>query len=560
MDEISRQIAKARKRMNFQRFLSALPICFLVPLCIAAIAILVPRIWFLSFLPDAAAVETWSWGWLGGALFVGVLASILTALAHRRNNIQAAVAVDHEYGLKERISSALSLSKTEIDTPMGQAVLKDAIKRVQTIDVRDEFPIQLNWKSGLPLIPIALAFAIMLFAPVAKDTTASETGVDPIVKKRLEESEKALRKKLKEQREKAKELGLKDLDIALKEIEAKVSDTDPKEKETKKKAMAKLNDIRKELAKRQKGLGDSNALKKQLKKLTDSQNDGPGDKVTKALKNGDFDKAQDEVKKLMEKIKKDGLSQEQKQQLGKQLSELGEKLKNMSEQQERAKQELEKQIQQAKNDGNLDKAAELQQQLNKMQQGDRQAEQLKKLAESLQKSAEGMAGKDGQPPTKEQMQQAQEALENLQEQLSQMQQDSDAMEAIDDVMQQIAMSKGMLSEEPSDGGNFESPGEGGQGQGEGDGDGNGEGQGNGDRGEEKTDTGFFLSKVDGDAQKGEAIVTGAAIGANVSGQTRAEILESIQSNSSKDSDPQVNQRLPKSQKEHAREYFKKAQN
>ncbi len=195
-----------------------------------------------------------------------------------------------------------------------------------------------------------------------------------------------------------------------------------------------------------------------------------------------------------------------------------------------------------------------------MQQGDRQAEQLKKLAESLQKSAEGMAGKDGQPPTKEQMQQAQEALENLQEQLSQMQQDSDAMEAIDDVMQQIAMSKGMLSEEPSDGGNFESPGEGGQGQGEGDGDGNGEGQGNGDRGEEKTDTGFFLSKVDGDAQKGEAIVTGAAIGANVSGQTRAEILESIQSNSSKDSDPQVNQRLPRSQKEHAREYFKKAQN
>ena len=65
--------------------------------------------------------------------------------------------------------------------------------------------------------------------------------------------------------------------------------------------------------------------------------------------------------------------------------------------------------------------------------------------------------------------------------LQQMAQDAESMESIDDVMQQIAMSKGMLSEPNMDSGDFQSPGQGnGQGQ-EGNGDGMGEGQGYGHR-------------------------------------------------------------------------------
>ena len=83
----------------------------------------------------------------------------------------------------------------------------------------------------------------------------------------------------------------------------------------------------------------------------------------------------------------------------------------------------------------------------------------------------------------------------------------------------------------------------------------GEGQGKGGRPEEKNAIKFFESRVRGDPEGGKAVIVGEVRGPNVGGQVREQIKSEIQASKSEDADPLTGVRLPKAQREHAREYF-----
>jgi hypothetical protein len=83
----------------------------------------------------------------------------------------------------------------------------------------------------------------------------------------------------------------------------------------------------------------------------------------------------------------------------------------------------------------------------------------------------------------------------------------------------------------------------------------GEGQGQGARPEERTDTDYYESQVRGEVQPGEAVRTGNADGPNRAGQTLEEVKEQLRSTTSQDADPLVDVRLPRKQRDHAREYL-----
>ncbi len=83
----------------------------------------------------------------------------------------------------------------------------------------------------------------------------------------------------------------------------------------------------------------------------------------------------------------------------------------------------------------------------------------------------------------------------------------------------------------------------------------GEGRGQGARPEEKTDTDFYDSQVRSNPGKGRAAVSGIAFGPNKSGQALEEIKAEIDSSRKLDDDPLTGQRLPKSQRDLARQYF-----
>ena len=83
----------------------------------------------------------------------------------------------------------------------------------------------------------------------------------------------------------------------------------------------------------------------------------------------------------------------------------------------------------------------------------------------------------------------------------------------------------------------------------------GEGPGGGRRPKEANQTGNFKSRVRGKLQKGKIVIAGTADGENLTGRTTAEAREIINAEMNSKKETVENQLLPKSQREHTREYF-----
>lgn len=83
----------------------------------------------------------------------------------------------------------------------------------------------------------------------------------------------------------------------------------------------------------------------------------------------------------------------------------------------------------------------------------------------------------------------------------------------------------------------------------------GEGRGEGDRPESETDVDFFESRVRDKMKEGETVYGGKVGGENRKGNTRAEVQAAVLTSLTEEPEPIDNQPLPKSQREHSREYF-----
>ena len=83
----------------------------------------------------------------------------------------------------------------------------------------------------------------------------------------------------------------------------------------------------------------------------------------------------------------------------------------------------------------------------------------------------------------------------------------------------------------------------------------GEGQGAGARPEEENDTQSYDSQVRGKVGPGQAFVIGKTGGPNKAGDVREEIKQAIGSSAEGSSDALTNERLPRKQRDHVKEYY-----
>jgi TolA-binding protein len=151
------------------------------------------------------------------------------------------------------------------------------------------------------------------------------------------------------------------------------------------------------------------------------------------------------------------------------------------------------------------------------------------------------------PEAEAEMQEAAQELEGLAEQLEDMQQEMEELQDMEDMQQAIDDAKAEMNGQPC-----ECPG---GGEGDKPGQGMGEGRGVGRRPKEENQTGNFKSRVRGKLQKGKIVVAGTADGENLTGRTTAEAREIINAEMNSKKETVENQLLPKSQREHTREYF-----
>lgn len=532
MEQLERQVRQARWWLGVQRFLGVLGWCCFAAMVVALAVIVVDKFW-------PTGVAAWIWG--TGAVGLGLATALGWAVLRGRGPLEAALEIDRRCGLKERVSSTLSMSDEDRHTAAGEALQEDALRRVRRVDVGEHFRVSPGRQIFLPLVPAVLAVLVVLFIhPAGVENPAA---ADSDVKKQIDKSAKSLRQKLLEQRKLAEEKGLKDAQHLFEQLEEGVEELTAKNPGDRKRALVKLNDLARELQERRQRLGGAENIQKQLKQLK-STTRGPADKFLQQIKQGDFKKALDELKKLRDDLAAGKLGEEEQAALAKQLAEMQQKLQDLVDAHREAEKDLEKRLQQARQEGREGDAEKLQQQLNKLQQQLPQMNQLEDLANKLGQCANCL--QDGQ------LQNAEGLLGQLQADLNGLQQEFQELDLLDQAMEGLGECRNQMNCGICGGAGC------GACQGE-PGVGMGEGRGIGPRPEEETDVGFRPSNVPQKVGPGAASVVGEADGPNIPGSVQQRIQEQYDSPRHEAADPLAGRRMPRSHREHAREYFDRFQ-
>ena len=555
--KVRAQIARARRRIVLQLFLAVLGRSLFVALLIALLAISVVKIWHVGIAP-----EIWIWSWAGGAVGAGVLFALAWTFAKRCTVLTAAIEVDQRFNLKERVSSTLAMDLNQQQGEIGQALLNDAVRRVERVDIPSKFPLLTGWRALLPILPALAVFAVVQLPDSDRDgqVEAKETPIQ--VEKQIRKSTENLKKKLVERKQQAEEMGLKDAGDLFDKLQQGIDKMSAAKNVNRKNALTNLSDLGNELKKHRQTLGDSNQIKQQLKQLNDLKR-GPANQMVQALKDGDFQQALDQLKNLKSQLQTGNVDAQQQKELTEQLDQVARKMKQISDAHRKAKDALKRKIDQAENQGDKDQAQRLQRKLDKLDRQNQSMERLEQMSKSFGECSECLAQgqKDGQGNSRQATQQALDQLDQLAQDLEQLQQADSELEMIDSALEQLAQAKNAMNCAKCGGmgcadcmgmGNQMASSE----MGRGEGIGMGEGQGQGPRPEQETGTGFYDTQVRAKPKRGMAVKVGDAPGPNVSGQAREEIKEQISSlKQGTAADPLTGKRLPKAKRNHVQQYL-----
>jgi hypothetical protein len=412
---LDRQLARVRRRLFLQTLLQMMVWCCLASLVAGAG-------WLLAepyVVPNAALALRWM---IAGGLFgASIVLAITLAGLRLPSRLAAALALDERFHLKERVTTALTLSEAERTSPAGQALIADVHSRLGPLHVRDRFPVRIPWLAAL--VPVAVVVLVLLaffYKPALTPTQASSDqplADGPVAKSQIEKALRPLhRKTAKKTGERSKSEELQRLEAELDRLAQKPHDT----KEQARELVKDLTNAEDEVRKREKQLADRvDALKEQMKQAQRLSNkdkkDGPANKLDKALDQADLKKAREEaerlgkqlqadeeVARLRKKMNEEKLPEEQKQELREQLEKL--KDQELTRQQ---KEQMEQQLQDIKDKlERLTRSDEAKKRLRELQrQGAINQEELERELDQIDKN---MAKLD-----KETLQQLQELANKL---------------------------------------------------------------------------------------------------------------------------------------------------
>ena len=530
MEDLNRQVNRARRWLGLQRFAGALGWCCFATLLVALVFVVVDK-----YRP--LGIEAWIYV-VAGVGTGGLLAAVI-AYAGGRGPIDAAIEIDRRFGLKERVSSTLALTPAERESEIGQALVADAERRVKNIDVGEHFRLSPGWPLLLPLVPLATAVLVVwLVSPavVQEDLQANAASV----KKQVKNASGDLKHKLIEQRKAAEKAGLKDAETLFERLAEDTEELTREDGKNRKDALVKLNDLKRQMEGRQKQIGGAEEIRKKLDQLN-TGNRGPAEDFMKAIADGDLRKGIEELEKLKSNLADGKLSDEEKQQLAKQLDEMKKKLEETVEKHQQQTQNLQNQINQARQAGQTAEADRLQQQLNQLMESSSDMQQLQNMAEQLGQCSQCM--QNGQ------LQDAADMLQQMQGDLSELQQQLDEMQMLDDAMEQLSQARDQMN----------CPQCGGMGcqacQNDRPGMGMGAGQGRGDRPEAENATKFYDDNVKQKIGKGSATIAGEVEGPNIKGPVLQQIEEQLEAAKSESTDPLTEQQMPRQHQAQTKEYF-----
>jgi len=530
MEELRKQVRRAQRRINMQRFVGALGWCWFGAFLVALTIIVVDK---YRPLPVGA------WFWFVGAAALGLLGAVIQTALTRGRMLEAAMEIDRRFALKERVSSTLAMQHEDLQSEAGQALSADALRRVKRIDVAEKFAVIPPRKLLLPLAPAFAALFVTLFVnPSLVDNSAAANPENLETKPQVKKASESVRKQLAEHREKAKKEGLQEAENLFKKLEEGTKElaSTPPDRE---KALGKLNDLARQLQDRRRQLGGADKVKEQLDQLKNIDR-GPADKFAQAVAKGDLKQAADELKKLQDQLENSKLTDQQKADLAKQLEQMKDKLNKLAESHKAVQDDLKRRADQMRKAGQTADAEKLEQQLRQLQNQAPQMQELQNLANKLGQCTQCLKQGNAKDAAK--------ALNEMKDCMGNLQQQMEEMQMLDDAMQQLAQAKDQMVCPFCGGAGCEKcnglPASG-----------LSKGQGVGERPEAKTKTSSYDSHVKQKVGQGTARVVDLVDGPNIKGNVESQIQEEFDSTRRGSPDPSSGRQIPKKLSQHAREYF-----
>jgi len=535
MRELEKPVARVFRRLRYQRFLSTLVWSLAIALAVVAGIIAGERVWNRAvpgpeWLPFAVA----------GALAVVFAAGFASVTGASR--LDAAVAIDRVFHLNERVSSAWTLPNDLRETPAGRAVIADASLKLAGLDVAAEFGLRIPRRAWVVLIP-ATAAVLLLFAPAWVPSLAQAKTKEALDTKAFTKQTEALSKKIASQRQTIDKQKFPEADKLLASIAKKTDELAKAPPAAKDKLMVELNALTDALKDRQKQLGSTEQVNRQLKQLKDLGAQGPADQFAKDLARGNFEKAAEQLKKLQEKLQSGKMSEAEKKALKEQLGEMAKKLHELANLEQRKKQ-----LEEARKNGGITQQ-QYEREMQKLQEQSKGLEQLKQLASKLGKAQEALQKGDAQK--------AAQAMGMSQEQLAEMAKQLEEMKSLDSAMADVQdMKNGMSGDSMNQlgddlnslGMNFSMRRENGNGM--------GRARAQGDRPEAPDETALYMSKVQQQLKKGKAVVQGFTTpGKTVKGESIIDIQGEIDAGKGAAADALSNQKIPRNLEKHIRAYY-----
>jgi hypothetical protein len=542
---IDRQVTRARRRMVAQLLTRTLAVAWAVGLVVAAG-------WMLAEPYALATPPDWlRWVILGGAITTFSLMAIAVTWHKAPSRTDAALALDDRFSLRERVVTTLSLTPDLYQTPAGTALLADAEARVKEIKVRERFPVGLPWSSALvPAGALAVALIALFYHP-SFPTALGESAQTQVAPERKKDIEKKLEELARKPRTPEKP-GDRQKSEDLKRLEARLDEIAKKPRDTTQQLRDRIKDLtplEEEYKKLERDKTEkARALQQQLQAKdkmmpNDAPKDGPAKEFSKALAEGDLEKAKEQLDQLAKKLQNNEMNEKEKQQLGKQLDDLAKKLDRLAEQKDKQDQ-LKKLAQQGKLDPET-----LERELDKIKKDNEKLKDLNKLAQKLGQCQKCLQQGDAG--------QAAKALGDAAQQVNQMDLDEKELEDLKDQLDRLKSAKNSICKAC-------------QGDGEGDSEGsrdygnqvtNGRGRAEGAMGRRPDGEQGKIRTFDARQQspfnpKGQKIFDGYAPGQAFKSKPGVEMAGEIQQAAQQAPDAIEVQRIPKAARDMAKGYFK----
>lgn len=439
MNEVRRVVRKAAWRLWCMDLVQTLA----VTITVALAALLLARVTEQVLGIRERFEPWWRWAWMGAG-GAALLAAVAWTTIRRRRAIAVAVELDERAGLREALSTAMYMHKS--DDPWSRTMVETADARAKGLDVRRALPFRAPALWPVPLATgAALALVWWLFPNIdllgaTKVQVAQEEKQKEVtlVKAEVQNKEKIL----KEMLSKAKvEFTEEKTELASAEKKPELNDPEA----IRRAAVKKLTDLTNKLEQEKTGekAAQADAIKDAMKQLKQPGN-GPLDDFSKSLARGDFNKAQEQLAQLSKEMSDGKMTPEQQALSKKQLEDLAKQLQKLAEDQKQVEKKMEGQGLDKKSAQELAKIAatnpqDLQKALEAMK--NLTPEQKKKLldmakaaakcqgacqnmSKSMSKAAQGMSQEGLQ-------QEGMEGMEGLAKELSEAEMMSSDMENLD---------------------------------------------------------------------------------------------------------------------------------